>query len=42
MRVTDRKYLDLYIKSIGKEIPALIENYDNCIEFLEMLPNCLK
>lgn len=28
MRITERKYLDLYTKSIGHEIPKLIENYD--------------
>jgi len=28
MRITERKYLDKYIKSIGYEIPKLIENYD--------------
>lgn len=28
MRVTERKYLEAYTKSIGHEIPALIENYD--------------
>ena len=28
MRITERKYLDKYIKSIGHEIPMLIENYD--------------
>lgn len=28
MRITDRSYLDSYIKSIGKEIPKLIEEYD--------------
>ncbi len=28
MRITEKKYLDAYIKSIGHEIPALIENYD--------------
>ena len=28
MRITERKYLDAYIKSIGHEIPTLIENYD--------------
>ncbi|NLT52715.1 MAG: Fic family protein [Ignavibacteria bacterium] len=28
MRITDRKYLDTYIQSIGKEIPGLIKNYD--------------
>ena len=28
MRITDRKYLDAYIESIGHEIPTLIENYD--------------
>ncbi|NJM14375.1 MAG: Fic family protein [Bacteroidales bacterium] len=28
MRVTERKYLDAYKKSIGNEIPALIGNFD--------------
>ncbi len=28
MRVTDRKYLDKYIHSIGQEIPVLINNHD--------------
>jgi Fic family protein len=28
MRITGRKYLDTYIKSIGNEIPTLIDNYD--------------
>ena len=28
MRITERKYLDAYTKSIGHEIPTLIENYD--------------
>lgn len=28
MRITERKYLDAYIKSIGHEIPILIVNYD--------------
>ena len=28
MRITERKYLDTYIKLIGHEIPNLIENYD--------------
>ncbi len=28
MRITESKYLDTYIKSIGYEIPTLIENYD--------------
>ncbi len=28
MRITDRKYLDTYIQSIGNEIPGLIKNYD--------------
>ncbi|MGD8780921.1 MAG: Fic family protein [Ignavibacteria bacterium] len=28
MRITERKYLDTFLKSIGHEIPALIENYD--------------
>ncbi|NHJ85707.1 MAG: Fic family protein [Asgard group archaeon] len=28
MRITERKYLDSYIKSIGHEIPTLIENFD--------------
>ena len=28
MRVTERKYLDAFNKSIGHEIPTLIENYD--------------
>lgn len=28
MRITERKYFDAYIKSIGHEIPTLIENYD--------------
>ncbi|MCF8224817.1 MAG: hypothetical protein K9J30_02945 [Bacteroidales bacterium] len=74
MRITERKYLDTYFKSIGHEIPELIANYDfsenrggfdyltkssavyssniegnsidlnydKCIGFLKMLPNCLK
>ncbi len=28
MRITERKYLDLYIQSIGHEIPILIQKYD--------------
>lgn len=28
MKVTERKYLEAYTKSIGHEIPTLIENYD--------------
>ena len=28
MRITNRKYLDTYIQSIGFEIPALIQNHD--------------
>ncbi len=28
MRITERKYLDSYIKSIGKEIPNLIDGFD--------------
>lgn len=28
MKITDKKYLDTYIQSIGHEIPALIQNYD--------------
>ncbi len=28
MRITERKYLEAYTKSIGHEIPALIEKYD--------------
>lgn len=28
MRITERRYLDTYIKLIGHEIPTLIENYD--------------
>ena len=28
MKITDRKYLDPYIESIGHEIPTLIQNYD--------------
>ena len=28
MRITERKYLDTCIKSIGHAIPKLIENYD--------------
>jgi Fic family protein len=28
MRITERKYLDAYKRSIGAEIPGLIENYD--------------
>lgn len=28
MRITDRKYLNTYIQSIGHEIPTLIQNYD--------------
>lgn len=28
MRITDRKYLDTYIQSIGHEIPQLIQKYD--------------
>ncbi len=28
MRITERKYFDTYIKSIGHEISTLIENYD--------------
>jgi Fic family protein len=28
MRVTDKKYLDKYIHSIGQEIPSLISNHD--------------
>jgi Fic family protein len=28
MRITERKYLDTYIKSIGHKIPTLIENFD--------------
>lgn len=28
MRITERKYLELYIKSIGKEIPTLIKDFD--------------
>lgn len=28
MRITERKYLDLFIKSIGHEIPILIRNYN--------------
>ena len=28
MRITERKYLDLYIQSIGHEIPSLIQEYD--------------
>ncbi len=28
MRITERKYLDSFTKSIGHEIPTLIENYD--------------
>lgn len=28
MKISDRKHLDTYIKSIGNEIPALIENYN--------------
>ena len=28
MRITERKYLDIYIQSIGHEIPILIQKYD--------------
>lgn len=28
MRITERKYLDTYKKSIGKEIPNLVKNFD--------------
>ncbi len=28
MRITERKYLDTYIKATGHEIPTLIDNYD--------------
>ena len=28
MRITERKYLDTYIQTIGHEIPKLIQNYD--------------
>jgi|GEM_PF-1991940 len=28
MRITERKYLDAYKKSIGNEIPKLIEGFD--------------
>jgi len=28
MRITDRKYLDTYKKSIGKEVPKLIKDFD--------------
>ncbi|HBF38512.1 MAG TPA: Fic family protein [Firmicutes bacterium] len=28
MRITERKYLDTYIQSIGNEIPSLIKNFD--------------
>lgn len=28
MRITERKYLDAYIQTIGHEIPVLIQNYD--------------
>lgn len=28
MRITERKYIDSYIKSIGKEIPKLIDDFD--------------
>lgn len=28
MRITDKKYLDLYLQSIGNEIPLHIENFD--------------
>jgi hypothetical protein len=28
MRVTERKYLDTYIETIGHEIPRLIQNFD--------------
>lgn len=28
MRITERKYLDIYIKSIGNEIPKLIKEFD--------------
>lgn len=28
MRITERKYLDAYIQTIGHEIPGLIQNYD--------------
>jgi len=28
MRITERKYLDSYNKSIGKEIPRLINGFD--------------
>lgn len=28
MRITERKYLETYIKSIGHELPMLIKNYD--------------
>ncbi len=28
MKITERKYLDTYLQSIGQKIPALIQNYD--------------
>lgn len=28
MRITERKYLDTYIQTIGNEIPGLIQNFD--------------
>jgi len=28
MRITERKYLDVYKKSIGNEIPKLIRDFD--------------
>ena len=28
MKITERKYFDIYYKSIGKEIPELIKNFD--------------
>jgi len=28
MRITERKYFDTYIQTIGHEIPGLIQNYD--------------
>ncbi len=28
MKITERKYFDIYLQSIGHEIPRLIKNYD--------------
>ena len=28
MKITERKYLDTYLQSIGQKIPALVQNYD--------------